>query len=137
KPVVSGRSRYVPAGWTITGANPASDTTTESSIVLNADATLTWNWNTEVLLELAGGVEGAVLPADAPGWKPIGSVVNLQARPAPLFQFTQWKGDVAPGLTASSINVTMDQPRSIMADMTPLKAPGGTPYWWLERHSHV
>lgn len=136
-PKVSGGMREVPGGWTISGAGAGSGTGTSGSLVLNGDATLTWTWNPEVLLSLSSGLEGAVLPMNAAGWKAQGSQVTLEARPAAKFLFVRWTGDVPTGSTAATLTLTMDQPRSVTADISPLRAPGGTPQWWLDEHAQV
>jgi len=136
-PAVAGTSRNVPTGWAITGSGAASGSTTSGSLVLNGDATLTWSWAPEVLLSLNTGIEGVILPMNAAGWKPLGAAITLEARPAPQFMFVRWNGDVTGTATNATLTLAMDQARSLTADITPVKAAGSTPRWWLDRYAQV
>jgi formylglycine-generating enzyme required for sulfatase activity len=136
-PQVSGSSRKVPSGWAVTGSQSASGSGSQGSLILNGDATLTWSWNDEVLLALSSGLEGAILPMDVAGWKPLGSQVTLEARPADQFHFVRWSGDVPAGSSSPQIILTMDQPRAVTADISPLATASGTPHWWLDAHGQV
>lgn len=131
----SGRTRSVPSGWTL--SDGSSGETTEGTFFLTQDTTLTWTWSPEVVLELAGGTEGAILPSDAGGWRKLGETVVLHAKPAPDFTFAAWRGDVTGASTSVDLTLTLDQPRAIAADFQAIRAPGGTPKWWLERHAKV
>jgi formylglycine-generating enzyme required for sulfatase activity len=133
----NGRARYVPAGWTLSGTPETNGTTPKGSFVLNADTTLSWSWGSEVVLELASGVQGSILPSNAAGWHTLGENVTLQAVPGPKFQFSAWKGDVTGNPNLPTTTIKMSVARTIAADFTAVKAPSGTPQWWLERHAHV
>ena len=136
-PQMSGSARKVPAGWAVTGSQTASGSGAEGSLILNGDATLTWSWSDEVLLALSSGLEGAILPMDVAGWKALGSQVSLEARPAGMFRFVRWSGDVPAGSSSPQITLTMDQPRAVTADISPLATASGTPHWWLDAHGLV
>jgi formylglycine-generating enzyme required for sulfatase activity len=133
----NGRARYVPAGWTLSGTPETNGTTPKGSFVLNADTTLSWSWGSEVVLELASGLQGSILPSNAAGWHTLGENVTLQAVPGPKFQFSSWKGDVTGNPNLPTTTIKMSVARTIAADFTAVKAPSGTPQWWLERHAHV
>ncbi|WP_035606421.1 SUMF1/EgtB/PvdO family nonheme iron enzyme [Haloferula sp. BvORR071] len=134
-PNVTGTTRQSPAGWTVSGGQ--SGTGSSGSLVLNSDAMLTWSWSPEVRLTLGSGLEGVILPMDAAGWKPLGSQVTLEARPAGKFLFARWRGDVPADATSPQIVLTMDQPRTVTADLSPQVTAAGTPYWWLDAHGLV
>lgn len=136
-PAESGRSRFVPVSWTLTGGQTDSGTSPQGSFVMSADTTLTWTWAPQVLLEVASGVEGSVLPTTAPGWHALNEDVTLQAVTAPGFQFSRWNGDVPGNPTTATISLHMDAPRKIAAEFTPIKAVKGTPKWWLDQHAKV
>jgi formylglycine-generating enzyme required for sulfatase activity len=136
-PVVSGAIRYVPTGWSLSGAVNQSGTGSQGTVTLNGDVTLEWVWSTEVLLEITPGVEGIVLPMNAAGWYPLGTAVTLEARPAPLFDFARWNGDVPSNSTNPVLSLVMNQPRKVTPDITPRKAARGTPWWWLAAHARV
>lgn len=136
-PKVCGRTRMVPTGWTISGAEPASGSGSSGSHILSADATLTWQWAPEVYLEIASGVEGLVLPMDAAGWKPLDATVNLEAAAASQFDFACWRGDVPANSCLPQLALVMDEPRLIIADFTPRLTAAGTPLWWLDCHALV
>lgn len=130
-------TRQRPTGWTLSGGTNLSGEGTSGSFVLSGDTTLTWTFAPEVLLAVTGGSEGAVLPMDGAGWRALGSEVTLNAVAPPFFTFRQWTGDVPAGSTATSVTLTMDQPRSVTADLMPLTVTGGTPIWWLKDFTQV
>lgn len=134
-PNVTGTTRQSPTGWTLSGGQ--SGTGSSGSIVLNADATLTWSWSPEVRLTLGSGLEGVIFPMDAAGWKSLGSQVTLEARPSAKFVFTRWRGDVPAGATSPQLVLTMDQARTVTADLSPQATAAGTPHWWLDAHGQV
>lgn len=134
-PVENNRRRFLPSGWTL--GNGTSGTTPEGTVVLTEDTTLTWTWTPQVVLELAGGAEGSILPTDVGGWRNLGETLTLHARPAPDFGFTAWTGDVTGTPATADITLTLDQPRTLTADFKAIQAPGGTPKWWLDRHTKV
>lgn len=136
KVVENGRRRTIPTGWTLTtGTTTTSGTTTEGSFTIQGDTTLAWSWKNQVVLELTPGLQGAVIPSDAGGWHTVGEQITLQAHPAFDFQFTRWTGDAAT--TTGSVTITMDQPRTVAPDFVAQTAEGGTPHWWLRRHTLV
>ncbi|MGC4014807.1 MAG: SUMF1/EgtB/PvdO family nonheme iron enzyme [Luteolibacter sp.] len=135
QPVENGRTRFVPTGWTL--GNGSSGDTTEGSFTITADTTLTWSWSPQVVLEVAGGSEGSILPTNAGGWHTLGTTVTLHAQPATDFGFAAWRGDVTGTPSSQDITLTLDQPRTIAADFKASAAPGGTPRWWLDRHGKV
>ena len=136
-PAESGRTRSVPSGWALSGGQTQTGSGRQGSLVLNDDTTLTWTWSPEVLLEIASGVQGSVMPTTAAGWHPLGDSVTLQAAAAPKFQFSRWNGDVPSNSTNASITFAMSVPRKVAADFSPIKANNGTPNWWLDMHGKV
>ncbi|RYD20430.1 MAG: hypothetical protein EOP88_15075, partial [Verrucomicrobiaceae bacterium] len=133
----SNGARQRPIGWTLSGATTQTGEGTSGSFVMAGDTTLTWIYTPEVLLAITSGVEGAVLPMDSTGWHALGETVTLTASPAPLFAFRSWTGDVPAGSTSPSVTLTMDQPRSVTADVRPLAESDGTPHWWLQEFASV
>jgi formylglycine-generating enzyme required for sulfatase activity len=136
-PNVTGRSRQVSTGWVLSGATTGNGSTREGTVTMTGDTTLTWTWAPEFFLEITDGVEGAVLPTTATGWKASGAEVTLQAAPASWFQFVRWNGDVPGNPTTPTVQITMDQARTVAADFTAFKTTRGTPHWWLSRHATV
>lgn len=47
-PVTSGFTQYVCTGWTLTGNSPVTGTTNTCVLTLTNNATLTWNWQTNI-----------------------------------------------------------------------------------------
>jgi len=133
----TGGSRQRPVGWALSGASNLTGSGTTGSFIITGDTTLTWIFTPEVLLAITSGTEGAVLPMNSTGWHALGENVTLTATPAPMFAFRRWTGDVPNGSTDPSLTLTMDQPRSVTADIMPLATAGGTPHWWLDRFAHV
>ncbi|XHR30062.1 MAG: SUMF1/EgtB/PvdO family nonheme iron enzyme [Chthoniobacteraceae bacterium] len=137
-PVENGRSRKVPTGWTLsTGSSTLSGTTTSGTFTIQENTTLSWTWQSQVVLQLTSGVQGAVLPSDVGGWHAVGEQVALEAVPAFDFKLHRWSGEIGFESTSGTVTITMDQPRTIAADFTAEASAGGTPHWWLRRHAHL
>ncbi len=134
QPQENGRSRFVPTAWTLN--NGTSGETPEGSFTITADTTLTWTWAPQVVLELAGGLEGSILPTNAGGWHALGESITLHAQPAADFGFAAWRGDIDGSPASADLSFTLDQPRTLAADFKPAAGPAGTPKWWLEQHSN-
>lgn len=136
--ISEGKTRRVVTGWSASGAESEGDSANAATLTLTGDATLTWNWETQVLLEIDSGSEGSLQPMDASKWYPINAAVELSYQPGPFFTFVEWRGDIGEAEpTLPTLALTMDQPRSVVADATPALAAQGTPHWWLENQSLV
>ncbi len=133
-PVSAGRTRYIPTGWNTSGAVISSGAGNSGTVTVTGNIALTWNWETQVLLDIDSGAEGSVWPYNASQWYPLGSSVDLAAQPGNWFSFLKWAGDLPSGNdgSASNITVVMDQPRTLTVDFEPHLAAGGTPHWWFD-----
>ena len=116
-PVVSGGSRFLCTGWTLASNAPASGATNWMLMTLTNDASLTWNWDTNVALSVAADPGGSVLPGS--GWHAVGATVELQATASNDFAFGGWTGDtnaiVAGSATSATISVLLAAPVSLTA----------------------
>ncbi|MGE9270092.1 MAG: SUMF1/EgtB/PvdO family nonheme iron enzyme [Verrucomicrobiales bacterium] len=136
--ISEGRTRRVVTGWSTTGADEAEGDETATRLTIEGDTTLTWNWETQVLLEVESGAEGQLLPLDSGKWHPLNSVVTIECVPGPYFTFAGWSGDLGEADASQSVlSLTMDQARSLVADIAPILAANGTPHWWLENQGIV
>jgi|GEM_PF-962600 len=133
----TGKTREVPTGWALSGETTDAGSTKNDSFVITGNTTLTWSWAPEVLLELTSGAEGVVLPMAPDGWKPAGATVQMNAVPADGFEFRTWYGDVVGNPANPALELLMSQPREVTPDFHSTLTTGGTPKWWLERHSQV
>jgi formylglycine-generating enzyme required for sulfatase activity len=129
---ISGRTRRVAASWeTNIPAIPGGSGDT-ASFIITEDTTLTWNWETYHLFEIAGGAEGIVRPMNAGGWIKENQNASAQAVGAPHFDFAAWQS--VSGGTASAnpqLVLPMNSPARLLPDFTPRRAARGTPHAWL------
>ncbi|MDQ8207422.1 SUMF1/EgtB/PvdO family nonheme iron enzyme [Coraliomargarita sp. SDUM461003] len=136
--VSQGKTRNIITGWSTTGANSASGDESSVNLELTGDTTLTWNWETQVLLEIDSGAEGKLKPMDAGKWYPINTTVNIESVPGPFFTFVEWRGDLGEAdATQATLSLRLDQPRALVADFSPVLAANGTPHWWLDNQGLV
>lgn len=103
------------SGWTGTGDVPSTGTSNSTGqITLNQNSSITWNWgNTEFWLDIAVVGSGSVNVAD--GWQPSGAVVPVTATPSAGLLFMGWSGDLMTDYTQTTINLLMDDKKSITA----------------------
>jgi len=87
-PVTDGGTRYVCAGWTMTGNVPLSGAASSFSMTLTNNATLTWRWSTDYYLTVITPSNGTVNSAG--GWKPAGSVLTITADSNPGYRMGYW-----------------------------------------------
>jgi len=109
--VPSGQTLYTCTGWTVSGSQSASGAGNSNSLVMNGDATLTWNWATKYWLETAETGDGQVSVYS--GWQAANTPVTLNAVPSTNASFLRWSGDLQ-GCTihGTQIIVPMDRPYS-------------------------
>ncbi|MEI8122440.1 MAG: DUF2341 domain-containing protein [bacterium] len=130
-------TQYVCTGWAMTGNNPACCNTTNVSLTLTNDTTLTWSWATNYWLATTNVGPGLVWPAS--GWQVCGSNVVLIATPQVYYHFGQWMGPgtnfIASGdLNASTVTVIVQSATSITGLFAENLAANGTPEWWLAQY---
>ena len=116
--VTSGTTQYVATGWSRTGSNPGSGSTTNTSFTLSADTVNTWLWETNFFLDANAPFDGSVDNDNT--WHRSYSNATITPTPDAGFDFWYWSGDV-PGVNTGDnpLVVPMDQPRSITAHFTP------------------
>ena len=76
QPESYGRTRRVATDWSVSGATQGSGTGNEASFTLTGDTTLSWNWETQVLLELSSGSQGVILRSKPPAGTPWGRTLR-------------------------------------------------------------
>lgn len=115
--------RWVSSGWSLyNGTNLVQESVeTQAVFQLTTNLTLYWLWtNTQVHLTTAAGPNGS-LTADLTGWYTNTAPVQIEAVADTNYVFAQWTGDVpADQRRDSTLEFTMDAPRSVLAHFTSL-----------------
>jgi uncharacterized repeat protein (TIGR02543 family) len=109
-----GGTQYVNVGWAMVGNDPVACATNYMDMVHTNDAVLTWLWNTNYLLN-ASATLGGTVTGSTNGFYAAGSNVTVTAVPASGYTFTGWTGDVSGPTNAATLNLTMDQARTVVA----------------------
>lgn len=123
-------TQYVCTGWSGTGSVPASGTGTQVSFTLSTNSQLTWTWKTQVWFAVSAGGGGDVSAAS--GWRDLGASLLIQATASNYHHFVRWTGDVPAGAQSNAtLNLTMSQPRAVVAAFAANVTSHGTPEWWL------
>jgi len=116
--VTSGTTQHVSTGWSRTGSDAGSGTTTNTSFTLSADTVNTWLWETNFFLDTAVDYDGSVDMDNT--WHRSYSNATITPTPDAGFDFWYWSGDVPGANTGDNpLVVLMDQPRSVTAHFTP------------------
>ena len=117
----AGAVQYENAGWTLAGGtatNGATEgTTTNVTLALTNDATLTWLWKTNYWLATATNGNGTLdFGGGAPGLVPSTASVTVAATAAPGWHFAAWSGDT-DGCAIAEMQLTapMVQTRALAA----------------------
>jgi formylglycine-generating enzyme required for sulfatase activity len=102
-PHIMVNTQFVSLGWTATGSAPVSGAGTNVSFTLTNDTVITWNWQTQVFLNVAFDPNGAVDVGS--GYYIQGTNLSLTATPSNGFAFAGWIGDVVTNV--NPLNVTL------------------------------
>ncbi len=90
----NGGTQYVATGWSMIGNAPVSGVETNMLVEsLTNNAVLTWQWNTNYLLN-ASSVGGGGVTGGTNGFYAAGSTVVVTATPSLGYQFLGWTGDM-------------------------------------------
>jgi uncharacterized repeat protein (TIGR02543 family) len=109
-----GNKRYLSKGVSVVGNSFTQNSTNSVTLTLTNNATLTWQWETQYLLEAMTNGHGAVTTAG--NWHAEGASVFLTASPASGWSFAGWTGDTGGCLIdGNTITVAMTQVRRISA----------------------
>jgi hypothetical protein len=123
-------TQYVCTGWSGTGSVPGSGSTTQVEVTLTSNSQIAWAWKTQVWFAASISGNGVVTPSN--GWRDLGSEVAIQATPANYYHFAGWTGDVPAGSELNpTLNLAMNQPRTMAAAFAENRTTTGTPEWWL------
>lgn len=127
-------TQLVCRGWTNgTGMVAPQGTASSTTVVMNADSSLTWRWAYQFYLDTEATGEGSIDVGD--GWYDDGTIVEITADPDDGKTFSGWQGDVAPANTNDNpLFLRMDKARSLTAVFSGDVAQyttRGTPYDWL------
>ena len=135
-PAINGTTQYVCTGATVASNASILVSSTNVTLTLTNDATLTWNWLPQAYwLSVATNGQGAIASAPASGWCATGSVVSLAATPSNYWSFSNWTGDVnGIVLAGNAATATMSQARSIIGSFGAILATNQTPLWWLAQY---
>ena len=127
-------TEYVCTGWALTGHADTNGYTSGTgdtvNIILTNDATLTWQWETQLGLIITTPGNGDVAPLS--GWFALGTSVWATASPHPYYHLDAWTGTVAS--VTNPLKLFMDQTHEIAALFEPDLTSLGTPHWWLAAH---
>ena len=129
-PYMDGTTQYTCLGWTLSGHDPATGSTTRLVMTMTNDAVLTWHWQTSFWLEAEADSYGEVSTGAC--WRAAGSTIRIEARAKPHYHFSKWDGD-ATG-SATPLELVMDAPKTLKARFAENLAAHNTPEWWLARH---
>ena len=135
-PVAMGSTQYVCSGWALNGGADVrglySGSSTNVTLLLTNDVTLTWLWRTNYWLQT--GTNGAGSVDVGSQWTLSGASTTITATVASGWQFSSWGGDTNGCLIAGNrLTAIMTQTRSIVANFAPSQvsyfdwAPVGSP----------
>lgn len=126
-------TQYVCVGATVASNAVTQAGATNLTLILTNNATLTWNWQTQVWLAVATTGNGAVAPSN--GWQAGGSNLLLTATPAGYWSFGAWGGDTGGcSFAANTMTAAMTRARSLSAAFAAILATNQTPQWWLAQY---
>ncbi len=115
-PVADGAAtQYVCTGASVTGNGFTQVNPTNVTLLLTNDATLVWQWKTQVQFTATAGANGAV-SGSASGWYDLGGGVTVTAVPDAHYHFAGWSGDVSGDTNAAAMTLTLDNARSVTAN---------------------
>lgn len=104
--------RFVCKGWTGTGSVPANGAGTNVTFRILEDSSLTWNWETQVLVSVA--VSGGTSEFGEQ-WFPIGTSTQASFVPEPGYQTIELYGDTnGVMLVGTTLTIPADRPRKIL-----------------------
>jgi len=129
-PVESGSTQFVCTGWTSSANEPLAGATNICVMTVTNTTDLTWLWTTNYWLDTEAAPHGTVDVGD--GWQPAGVVTIVTAAADQYYHFTNWTGDASGSL--NPLDLTIDAPKSVMANFAADLAAHGTPHWWMALH---
>jgi hypothetical protein len=117
----AGIALFANTGWALTGGKSTngatSGTTTNVTLAMTNNVTLTWQWRTNYWLATATNGGGTLSFSNGvPGWNPSTNSVTIAATANPNWQFTAWSGDTSGCVIGSGqLTAPMTQARAITA----------------------
>lgn len=126
--------RHQTTGWTLTGHTPDRGTQSAMSFQITNNATLSWHWCYEFLLQVTAEGNGTVAPEHA--WCKESSYLSVTSYPAVYYHLASWSGNTNNALFSSNrLSFVISEPRSITASFMPnLTSTRGIPEYWLAAH---
>ncbi|MEI7437557.1 MAG: hypothetical protein WCL16_12210, partial [bacterium] len=110
-----GGTQYVVTGWSLTGNGPDSGAGTNALFTQTNNATLTWLWSTNYLLNATADANGSVT-GSTNGWYAAGADVTVTGAPVTAgYHFAYWTGNVTGPTNSAAQTMAMDQARTVMA----------------------
>jgi len=118
-------------GWSGTGSVPASGTGNQATFTLSEVSSITWNWQTEVRLQVSATAGGRVT-SPGPDWISAGTSVNLTAVSDEGFVFSGWAGDLADAIPV--LDLTLVRPLTLTAQFEADTDRDGLADAWEQRY---
>lgn len=129
--VQNGLTYHACNGWSGTGSVPTSGSTNATGVIELNDvaSTIDWNWNTFHWVDTGVVGTGAVNPAD--GWQADGANLSISATETDEdWLFIGWTGDLSGDYTASNAVLTVDGPKSVVANFSDDADGDGLDNFW-------
>ena len=121
------------SGWTLTGNTPATGSTNQLSFTLTNNATLVWNWNSNLSYKATAlaDANGAVSPTNA--WYQHGVTAAITAYPSTYYHLLNWLGDTNGAVFYDTrMDLQMLGPRTVTSTFAPnLTTAYSVPEYWL------
>jgi len=119
-------TRYVCTGWTGSGSVPGTGSGSSTSFVMDEPSSIMWNWKTQHYLTVRTNPPGvAAIPGE--GWYDEYASVPLAAPDIDNYRFIDWTVDgSSAGVEAKSISVTMNAPRTAVANYERISIGGSS-----------
>ena len=125
EPELAGGFQYLCTGWTGTGSVPSEGADTNVTFVMEANSSLTWNWQTNVWLSLA--LSGEVETDFNGGWITKGELVVVHlVSPLPFYKFSLLGDTEGVVLDTNTLTMTIpaDKPRNIVLSISEISILG-------------
>jgi hypothetical protein len=123
-------TQYVCVGVAVAGNAYTSLASTNVTLTLTNNATLTWIWTTNYWITLSNSGPGTVSFTN--GWLAASLRTNVTAQSSNYYHFVTWTGTV--NSVSNPLSLTINQAHALTALFVQNLATNGTPEWWLAQY---